>query len=82
MVTLCSTNLVILLSIVFLETLLCQPIPDNDHKQHYSDINEPDLRIMIAKSLSRHPLGILGHLIVEAVDMADNEGLFVTQSFA
>ena len=74
MVANCHRNLVLFLSLVLLETLLCQPVLENEPKTHYQDINEQDLRFLIAKTLSRHPLGILGHIIIEAVDKAGNEG--------
>ncbi|CAG2112754.1 unnamed protein product [Medioppia subpectinata] len=74
MVTLYHMSLITVSLVLLAKSVVCQPIHDNEHKPVYQEINESDLRYLIAKTLSRHPLGILGHIIVEAVDKAGVDG--------
>lgn len=73
MVIPCHINLLLFSLILLTKSLLCQPVIDNDRKVQYQEINESDLRSLIANCLSHHPLGILGHIIVEAIDKAGSE---------
>lgn len=74
MVAILHLNLVLVLILVFTKSILSQPISESERKPTFQDMNENDLRYLIAKTLSRHPLGILGHIIIEAVDKAGMDG--------
>ncbi|CAG2175403.1 unnamed protein product [Oppiella nova] len=67
-------SLIAISLVVLTKSVICQPINESERKPVFQEINESDLRYLIAKTLSRHPLGILGHIIVEAVDKAGVDG--------
>jgi hypothetical protein len=61
--------------LIVAKTLFSEPVIESERKNVIQNLNDPEFKIFLSKSLSRHPLGLfLGHVIVRAVDKANPSG--------
>jgi hypothetical protein len=61
--------------LILAKTLFSEPVIESERKNLIQSLSDPELRMFLTKSLSRHPLGLfLGHVVIRAVDKADPSG--------
>jgi len=59
--------------LLFAKALLSEQVVDSERKNTIPNLNDPELRLFLTKSLARHPLGLLlGHVLIQAVDKASS----------